>query len=406
MVARSFGAQDYGIFMYARSLGHLLAVILTLGFPAVVLRFVAQYARQQEFGLLRGVVIRSHQVVLVSVIFGSIFASMAGLSGYLELNLSRSLVWASVLLPLIAFARLYERGFRGLNAVLPSQLPQKILLPVFVIIGLLLLPLGDLLHFLPFYLGVFFALCLGSGLLFWRRIVDTQTAPAQYQTRLWLITAFPILIGSASHILLKRTDVLMLGAMTDMATVGVYAAATRIASLLVITIAALNTLAAPMLSAAYHSGEHYRVRRIMILTMAVSTVALLPIFGVVILFPEAILGLFGTEYSEGAMLVRVLAVGQLAVAFTGSAGVALIMTGKEKVFAIQVVVFAILNGVGNFVVIPIYGAFGAAVVTSISLALLAWGQLFTCRDLFKVGEGSQRRPHKQVTSDPPDELLI
>ncbi len=107
-----------------------------------------------------------------------------------------------------------------------------------------------------------------------------------------------------------------------------------------------------------------------------------------------------------------MAVGQLAVAFTGSAGVALIMIGREKTFAKQLIVFATLNGVGNFVVIPIYGAFGAAVVTSISLALLAWGQLFTCRNLFNVGEGkSEETPSadsrdQQIPSDPTDELAI
>jgi len=396
MAARSLGAQNYGIFTYARDVGQLLAVTLAIGLPTAVMRFVAQYAKKQEFGLLRGIVVRSHQLVLGNVVFGSIFVSMVGFSGYLDQNLSTSLICASILTPMFAFARLYEGGFRGLNAVLPSQLPQKVLLPGFAILGFLLLPLADLLVFLPFYLGVFFVLCLGSSLLFWRRIANTRTARPQYQTRFWLITALPIAIGGISQIVLKRTDVFMLGAMTDMTTVGIYAAATRIATLTVITISALNTLAAPMLSAAFHSGEHDRVRRIMLLTVTLSTGAALPAFAVVMLFPEAILGLLGTEYSEGVTLLRILTVGQLAVGLTGASGVALTMTGRGKVYAIHLLVLALLNAVGNFVVIPTYGAHGAAVVTSLSLALLAWGQLFMCRDLFKDREAN---PKETLSAD-------
>lgn len=390
MVARTLGAEQFGIFTYARDVSQLLAVALAIGLPTTLMRYVAQYHKQNQFGLMRGIAKRGQQMVLASVVLGAALVFSLGFSGYLESGLSESLICAGFLLPLLALIRFYQNGLRGFNSVLLSQLPQKVLLPGTVIVCLLLLPIADLFEFLQYYLSIFFVLCLGSGLVFWRRISDCPPSPPQFEMRLWLTAALPILIGAASEIALKRIDVFLLGTMTDMATVGIYAAATRIATLNVIMIQALSILSAPMLSTAYHSREYGRARRIMLLTILLSTTAALPATTVMLLWPRTILELLGAEYGQGSTLLQILALGQLVVGVTGSSGIALAMVGKEKLYAILLLSLAAFNALGNYLVIPIYGPTGAAVFTSVSLALLGSSQLFVCLKVLRFGAAMKR----------------
>src|SRR3546814_5644809 len=91
---------------------------------------------------------------------------------------------------------------------------------------------------------------------------------------------------------------------------------------------------------------------------------------VLILFVAAewIMRLFGPEFSQGANLLRILAVGQLINAATGSVGYLLMMSGHERDMR------NIALGVGPLAVIlalvltPRLGATGAATATAIAVA--------------------------------------
>jgi O-antigen/teichoic acid export membrane protein len=82
-----------------------------------------------------------------------------------------------------------------------------------------------------------------------------------------------------------------------------------------------------------------------------------------------LLGFFGTEFTAGAPALSVLALGQLAGAAAGPAGLTLLMTDHERAAAVGTGVGAVVNVTLNALLIPVYGLMGAAVASAFATAL-------------------------------------
>jgi O-antigen/teichoic acid export membrane protein len=179
-----------------------------------------------------------------------------------------------------------------------------------------------------------------------------------------------MVLGNISQILINRTDVLMLGVMVDMKSVGIYGVANRIALLLTFALNAVDAIAAPLLSSRYHAGKIDEFSQLIKKSMLISSLVSLPIFVLIILFPEIILGLFGQEYEAGASILRILAAGHYINAVTGPVGFALLMSGHEKIFSVTMLSISVFNIMMNFILIKLHGVIGAAVATAISVVLV------------------------------------
>jgi O-antigen/teichoic acid export membrane protein len=198
-----------------------------------------------------------------------------------------------------------------------------------------------------------------------------------------MIIALPMMFGKISQIIMNRTDVLMLGAMSNMETVGIYSAANRFSTIITFVLGSINIIAAPMLATAYHNADTDQFRVIIRKGMLWSIWGALPLFAIIIIWPQVLLGFFGTEFVQGAVLLKVLAFGQLLNAVTGPVGFALLMAGTERQFAFTVSVVAVGNVIGNLIAIPIWGALGAAWVTAASLITLNGWQFFLSNKICK-----------------------
>lgn len=175
---------------------------------------------------------------------------------------------------------------------------------------------------------------------------------------------------------LTRIDIIMLGAMTDPSTTGIYVAASRLAMISGIVLIGVNTIAAPLLAKAYQGGRIEEFFWIFRRSVVWSTAGAVPVIMLLLLVPGLLLGLFGPGFESGADLLRVLALGQFVNAVTGSVGFALIVSRHEKAFAVSTISMMLLNIVGNFIAIPTYGAIGAAWVSAVSVAGLNLWQLW------------------------------
>lgn len=377
VLARAIGPADYGTFSYALTIAAVLAIVAPLGWPTALMRFIAQYKEQQQWSLLRGAVQRAYQITFVCAVLTALVLWGVSYLGSLSNELSTSLRFAALILPFLSFVGLRRKALLGLQKVKASIIPEEILLPTLVIVALYLFAVTSASGALLAYVGAaLLAFLLGSTLL-WRSIpLQGRIAKPVFQTRSWMLVALPMVFGGLGQIIMNRTDVLMLGAMLDMQVVGVYSAAVRIAVLNTMVFGAINTIAAPMMAAAFHAGRSQELRGIMRKAMIWSTLGALPAFAVMIISPQFLLGFFGTEFTGAGNLLRILAFGQFVNAATGPAGFALLMTGREQAFAWTMGIVAAANVVGNLIAIPIYGAVGAAVVTAVAVAVLNLFLLF------------------------------
>ena len=369
-LAAQVGPAHYGTFSYALALAALLALVISLGWPAAIPRFLPEYLGTGEWGLVKGFLVRGTQLTLaVGAITaaGLLFAARL-LSGS---ALAVSLAFAAVLVPVLAVLDVERRAFQGLKRPGASVFSEEVLLPgAFLLLVLATVPTtgaGALLR----YSAVATTACVLNAVWVRRSLPDpVRSAASRFRTRYWLGITIPMVFGGIAQIVMNRTDVLMLGAMVGMQATGLYSAAHRLAMLNVFFLGAVNVVMAPLLAEAWHAGNHVRFNGLVRRAMLYSGAAALPLFLAMVLAPRVVLGVFGAGFGAGETLLRLLAIGQFINAATGPVGFALLMSGRERVFAITLGAAAALNVLGNVIAIPRWGAAGAAFVTMLSVATL------------------------------------
>jgi O-antigen/teichoic acid export membrane protein len=95
-----------------------------------------------------------------------------------------------------------------------------------------------------------------------------------------------------------------------------------------------------------------------------------PILAVVILVAPFIMGIFGEGFVRGSLSLIILAVGQFINAATGPINSILIMTGKQKLNRNIMVVATIVAIILDLLLIPVYGAVGAACVNTFGVIIM------------------------------------
>jgi O-antigen/teichoic acid export membrane protein len=103
----------------------------------------------------------------------------------------------------------------------------------------------------------------------------------------------------------------------------------------------------------------------------------IPVSIVLIIWGREILALFGTQFTYGYPALVILTVGQLVNAFSGPVGFIMTMTGRHVEASYVIGGSAALNVILNAALIPSLGIIGAAVATSITVAL--WNFTLVCR---------------------------
>lgn len=86
----------------------------------------------------------------------------------------------------------------------------------------------------------------------------------------------------------------------------------------------------PYASEMHSTGKIKELRNLFFRLSIITTLAVLPISAFYLIFPEAVLSLFGEEYRSGALYLQIMVISQLINVATGSSNTILIMTGNAR----------------------------------------------------------------------------
>lgn len=175
----------------------------------------------------------------------------------------------------------------------------------------------------------------------------------------------PLLLLFASSIAISiytMLDTLMLGFMTNYAEVGYYNSASHIAKSLLPIATSLSIVAMPRLS--YYLKENLWSDINVLLNKSLSVVSFLcfPIMcGVIAVAPIFIPLFLGAEFVGAIMPLQIIIGVVVAIGLNNLTGVqVLVGLGYDKLFLYSVIFGTISNFILNVILIPIYGASGAA----------------------------------------------
>ncbi|MBV7269162.1 flippase [Winogradskyella luteola] len=176
----------------------------------------------------------------------------------------------------------------------------------------------------------------------------------------------PMMISSSFLLISSWTDVLMLGAMVSESDVGVYNAAFKLGSLVLIVVAAVNTVLSPKISKLFEGKNIEGIKKEVQKATKLISFLSLPIVVFMIIFRKPILGLFGEEFISGQLVLVIVSLGMLFNAMSGSVGQILNMTIYQKQFRNFTFICAFTNIILNYFLILKYGIEGAALASLIS----------------------------------------
>ena len=375
LLVRLLGRVEYGYFVYSIAWMQLLVTFSLLGFDKLLVRLVSTYKTRKSWGLMRGLIRRSNQIILVIAV--GIAAIAAGISWWRfsgsDMQMVNSLSIAMLSLPLAALMRLRLAIMQGLHKVFLGQLPESALRPVLFIglIGLTYFLSPDSLNapyaLLLFLLSLSVALFVGIRMLIKALPESVNSAVSTNETNSWIKEAFPLLLVSGFAMLHAQAEVLILVSIEGPDSLAGYHVAKRISQFIPLVFISVNLVLSPAVASLYAKKEMERLQRLVTNNARFVLLLALPVALVFIFYGRLFLLLFGPEFTDGAPILTLLATGQLLNILLGSVGLLLIMTGHSGDAVAGIGASAILNILLSFILIPVMGNMGAAVASTSSL---------------------------------------
>lgn len=385
-IARRFGARQTGLFFLAFTLLTILSILARFGLDTALVRLAAPLFAQGKVGAVRAVRTTAIRFSLgVSALLAAALYAASGplaASVFDDRGLAPHLRIVALAIPFLSLALLNSELLRALRRVELSVFLKQILM--YLVANLLLalsLARTTAAATAVFAASVLVGAVTGEVLLRLRlrresRAEGAAAAAPAYPLRRLLALSSPLLAVSLSGLVLQWADTLLLGVLADASAVGVYNVAMRVAQLLTFVLTSMNTLIAPQFSVLFQAGRLEELGDLFRRATTAMLVLTAPPLLLLLAFPRPVLALFGADFTAGAGVLVVLALGQFVNAVTGPVGFLLAMTRFEGVLAATAAGTAALDLALNLLLIPRYGILGAGIATSVSLvvknSLLTW----------------------------------
>lgn len=372
MLARVLDAADYGLFATVMAWVQVLAMVALLGSNNLLLRFVPAYVATADWPHLRGLVRycqRGGVVLGLAVIVASFLILMA-LNGRIDSETRWAFMMGIMALPIVALSLQRQAILRGLHRVAVALSPDLIVRPAGLILMIAVLawvfemPLGAP-HALAVN-GLMFLLAFGLGHYWLRQVMPAQASicPATTQSREWLRIAAPLFLIAMMQLLIVRLDIMLLGILRGHDQAGHYAAASRVADLIVFALASANVIVAPLIAGLHARNDLAGMQKMLTLLTKGVTLLTIPLVVLMVVFGRRILGFFGAGYDIAYIPLLVLVCGQIVNALSGPVDFVMSMTGQQMKM-LQILALATgLNLALNLLLIPAFGLTGAAIATA------------------------------------------
>lgn len=369
LLARRFGAEDYGVFTFAIGAATIASFAATLGWPDVFNRLYPQLVKEAAWGRVKGL---RRLIDLMLLAMGLVVCAVLFGLGYFSAELSSGLFYAAILVIPFAFVALRRQQLAGLKLAAAGLMFDQGFASLITFVLVLVLGVEDLATAVAIFILASLVGALLASLLFYSRLPGpSKSAVAQFERAKWFAMALPMTVGIIARQMLNRMDVLMLAPLASVYDVGLYGAAWRLTYLITFPQAALATVIIPLLGEAFAHRQVTRIHNIMRGSLIFAWVTTLPTVAAFVIAPAWVMKTaFGEEFSEASTTLVLLGISQFVVAFCASKSALLVMGGREKVLGTINASVVVANIALNAIFIPLYGRDGAAGVTLVSSCML------------------------------------
>jgi O-antigen/teichoic acid export membrane protein len=376
LLARGLGASGYGLYVLAISAAALFSGIALLGLDDAMVRYVAIMSGRRDDAGVRG-------TIEVGIVGSTVAAAVMGAvlflsSGWLaeslfdEPALGPLLRILAFIVPVLTVSNVLAGVARGLKRMDYVAYAENVVMSLVRMVGLGLLVIAGLLTvegavilfaISDLAASVAMVILLGRSLPV-RRLVG---APGRRDTASIVRFALPLWLSGMLRQFRRNIESLMLGAMSAVSSVGIFAVAARINLVGHVTLLSLLVAVKPTLAELHDKGDRAGLAKLYATSTRWSFGLNLPFFVAVVLFAEPLLRVFGDSFAAGTTALIILSVAELANAATGTCGPLLDMTGHTRIKLVNSILWTVLLIGGGAVLIPRFGVTGAALATVLAV---------------------------------------
>lgn len=373
--ARYLGPTEYGLYGYVLSIVTLLTLPAIAGLPNFLVREIANYQLEKRWSYLRGIITWSQVYILVVSLSIVIITSIAISYGFFDENIVGLLQVALILVPIKGLVTNEGAILNGFRMPILSQLPTKIFIPtitIFIIFSCIMMgfEINGYLIFEVSILGSFCALIISRFMSIRTIIKNSSKARREYKISTWHKSLAPFTLMAIVGVLNVELAVLFLGYFGSIESVAYFKVAMQGTLLISLGLASINTVIMPQVARFYREGKLSKTQDLLTKSVRFSALISIPIIIILMFFGEFFISLlFGSEYTQAYLLLFILCIGQLFNVLMGSVGLVLNMTSNEQSALVILAFVFFVNVVLFFVLIPPYGAVGAAISVSVSHVL-------------------------------------
>jgi len=186
----------------------------------------------------------------------------------------------------------------------------------------------------------------------------------------FLLMAFPLVLSGVFNSIYNYTDSVMMGYWKLMAETGWYNAAYKLVAIAGIPLGLIFASFYPVLSRFFKESKE-QLKRAWSYQMDIVILSTIPlVVGGIVLAPKIIDFAYGSNFTPAILAFKILIVMTGITFFSQSFQYLLLAANQEKIFFWVTASAAVLNIVLNFLLIPRFSLYGAAVATTITYLLI------------------------------------
>lgn len=382
LIVRHLSQAGYGAFAYALSLIAVGESLVTFGLDRAITRFVPIYEERGDYGRMLGTLVMVVGFVLAVGL--ALVLLVIGLQGWLAGSVIRDSNLVSVLVILVALAPIqaYDGVLIGMFAVLADARAiffRKYMLGpgLRLLVVALLITVGGGVHLLA--AGYVAAGALGVAIYSWMlwRVLQGRgllrhfhLRSLSFPVREVLTFTVPLLTSDLVYVVMQSSDAILLEHFRGAHAVAALRVIQPAAVMNQLVFSSFALLFTPLASRLFARGDRTGVNDLYWRTAAWMAVFSFPIFALTFAIAGPLtVALYEARYVESGTYLALLSLGSYFNVALGFNGLTLKVYGRLRYIVFLNLAAAIANVGINLLLIPRYGALGAAVGTTLTLVV-------------------------------------
>ena len=385
IAARHFGPEDYGWFSLALALILVSGNISDLGMQQSIARFIPFFQEKNEkkklnyaikFGAKISIIASLILALLIIIGSSRISKSLNGGSDFTVLLISFAFV-----VPFVVAFNYLQGILRGMKDMRMMAISNNFFVwgPRLALLRLILILKADIESIVLAYYASYIIGVIAVWLYIKKKVLlfeEVEFFTPSYRdlvlSKQLIAYSLPLAFSGISNVLRQRFDVIFIGIFQNAFQVGLYNVALPLAMLMTVLLVAINRITLPVIAGLFRRESEKEMEHIYRLLAKWTLMITLPIFFLMLLFPEKVIYItFGERYVEAANALRFLSIGFFINAISGSFGEYLQSYSKTKSILIISVTGTGINIILMLLLIPQFGIEGAAIACTLSLVYIS-----------------------------------